>query len=208
MNTSLRVHTRGLRRLVIVALAVLALLLPSLVYPMQAQAAAPTARVAAFSAGPATVVEGKTVTVAAQAQRVSGKKWVKAGSLTATIYFDPDGKAPNKALRTIKSNSSGYLKATFTASGSGKWSIRWAKQGSMAAASSTQKYVKVVAAPKPASAQPVSKWECPSWAPIKGNAPSRIYHLKGQQFYSRTTPEICFSTESAAVKAGYRKSKR
>ena len=79
MNTSLRVHTRGLHRLVIVALAVLALLLPALVYPMQAQAASPTARVAAFSAGPATVVEGKTVTVAAQAQRVSGKKWVKAG---------------------------------------------------------------------------------------------------------------------------------
>ena len=166
------------------------------------------ARAASFSAGPATVVKGKTVTVSAQAQRASGKSWVRTGTLKATVYFDPDGSAPNKAVRTIKSNSAGYLKTSFTASTSGKWSIRWARQGSVAAAASSQKYVKVVAAPKPTWANPASKWNCPSWAPIKGNASSGIYHMVGQQYYSRTTPEICFSTETAAVKAGYRKSKR
>ena len=164
-------------------------------------------RVASFSAGPATVIKGKTVTVAAQAQRYSGKGWVKTGTLTATVYFDADGATPNKAVRTFKSNSSGYLKTTFAASTSGKWSIRWAKQGTVAAASSVQKYVKVVPAPKPTSSKPASKWNCPAWAPIKGNAPSRIYHLKGQRFYLKTTPEICFTTEAAARAGGYRKSK-
>ncbi|WP_437124365.1 sunset domain-containing protein [Arthrobacter horti] len=46
--------------------------------------------------------------------------------------------------------------------------------------------------------RPDVTWNCPSWASIKGNAPSRIYHLPGQRYYSRTTPEICFATEAAA----------
>ena len=56
------------------------------------------------------------------------------------------------------------------------------------------------------SAKPVGH-NCPKSAPIKGNRPSHIYHLPGQRFYKITGPEICFSTESAARKAGYRKSK-
>ena len=156
---------------------------------------------------PALVAPLAGIPAPAHAQRHSGKAWSKTGTLTATVYFDADGAAPNKAVRTFKSGSTGYLKTTFPATTSGKWSIRWAKQGSIAAASSGQKYVKAVPAPKPATSKPSSKWNCPSWAPIKGNAPSKIYHLKGQQFYTRTTPEICFSTEAAARKAGYRKSK-
>lgn len=61
---------------------------------------------------------------------------------------------------------------------------------------------------KPRSTRPSSAWNCPSWAPIKGNASSGIYHVKSGAFYTRTKPEICFSSESAARKAGYRKSKR
>jgi hypothetical protein len=52
-----------------------------------------------------------------------------------------------------------------------------------------------------------SGWNCPSWAPVKGNQ-SGIYHVPGGAFYSRTNPEECFATEWAAVKAGYRRSKR
>ena len=48
---------------------------------------------------------------------------------------------------------------------------------------------------------------CPKSAPIKGNKPSHIYHMPGQRFYKITGPEICFSTEGAAKRAGYRKSK-
>lgn len=50
-------------------------------------------------------------------------------------------------------------------------------------------------------------WNCPAWAPIKGNASSMIYHVPGGAYYTRTNPEECFRTESAAVAAGYRKSK-
>ena len=51
-------------------------------------------------------------------------------------------------------------------------------------------------------------WNCPAWAPIKGNATSMIYHVPGGAYYTRTNPEECFRTESAAVAAGYRKSTR
>lgn len=59
----------------------------------------------------------------------------------------------------------------------------------------------------PHRTDPTSLWNCPSWAPIKGNASSMIYHMPGQRFYSRTQPEDCFSSESAARNAGYRKAK-
>ncbi|MFT4229309.1 MAG: hypothetical protein QM602_03365 [Microbacterium sp.] len=58
----------------------------------------------------------------------------------------------------------------------------------------------------PSSTAP-SGGRCPSWAPIKGNASSMIYHLPGQRFYDVTDPEECFRTESAAQEAGYRKAK-
>ncbi|WP_084077421.1 thermonuclease family protein [Demequina sp. NBRC 110057] len=57
------------------------------------------------------------------------------------------------------------------------------------------------------SAQPASTWNCPKAFPIKGNAPSKIYHKPGGRYYSATTPEVCFKSESAAKKAGYRASK-
>ncbi|WP_277209793.1 sunset domain-containing protein [Isoptericola croceus] len=69
----------------------------------------------------------------------------------------------------------------------------------------TQKLV-VKQGKKPSRTAPVSKWNCPSWAPIKGNQ-SGIYHLPGGTYYSRTTPEECFTTAAAARNAGYRASK-
>ena len=35
-----------------------------------------------------------------------------------------------------------------------------------------------------------------------------IYHVPSGQFYAATNPEECFTTEAAAVSAGYRKSLR
>ena len=49
--------------------------------------------------------------------------------------------------------------------------------------------------------------DCPSDHPIKGNLPSRIYHLPDQSTYERTEPEICFASEDAARLAGFRKSR-
>ena len=54
---------------------------------------------------------------------------------------------------------------------------------------------------------PISKTSCPSNAPIKGNESSMIYHKPGQRYYTRTNPEVCFATDSDAVRAGYRKAK-
>lgn len=60
---------------------------------------------------------------------------------------------------------------------------------------------------RPGSTSP-DGWDCPSWAPIKGNAGSHIYHMPSGAFYDRTNAEICFSSEGAARDAGYRKAKR
>lgn len=72
--------------------------------------------------------------------------------------------------------------------------------------------VKVTTAPTPRvvypnRTTPIDTWTCPSWAPIKGNARSGIYHMPNQRFYNATNPEECFRTEAAAQAAGYRKSK-
>lgn len=51
---------------------------------------------------------------------------------------------------------------------------------------------------------PASRWDCPSYAPIKGNASSMIYHRPGQAYYDATTPEECFETGRGAERHGYR----
>ena len=57
-------------------------------------------------------------------------------------------------------------------------------------------------------APPLTGGDCPSEAPIKGNASSGIYHVPGGQFYDRTNAEECFAAESDAQDAGYRASRR
>lgn len=60
----------------------------------------------------------------------------------------------------------------------------------------------------PSRTRPNSVGSCPSWAPVKGNVNSsrgtKIYHVPGSTYYSRTNPEECFSNASAAQRAGYR----
>jgi hypothetical protein len=60
---------------------------------------------------------------------------------------------------------------------------------------------------RPNRTSPVSDYDCPSWAPIKGNAQSMIYHLPRNRYYDVTKPEDCFRTESVALDAGYRATK-
>lgn len=47
--------------------------------------------------------------------------------------------------------------------------------------------------------------DCPAGYPVKGNLPSRIFHVPGQPTYGRTNPEVCFATEAAAASAGFRR---
>lgn len=52
-----------------------------------------------------------------------------------------------------------------------------------------------------------SGWNCPKNARIMGNRSSHIFHMPGQQFYKRTHPELCFTTQSVARANGYPKAK-
>lgn len=45
--------------------------------------------------------------------------------------------------------------------------------------------------------------DCPPVYPIKGNAQSMLYHTTASRSYSRTIPEFCFTTASAAEAAGF-----
>src|SRR5918995_1435729 len=49
--------------------------------------------------------------------------------------------------------------------------------------------------------------DCPPGFPVKGNLPSRVFHSPGQQDYDRTSPEVCFASETAAIDAGFRHSR-
>ena len=48
---------------------------------------------------------------------------------------------------------------------------------------------------------------CPAEYPVKGNLPSRVYHLPDDSTYERTIPEICFADADAAMMAGFRPSR-
>lgn len=208
LNVSMRHGSRSLRQVLAAMVVAAVVLLPMLLAPSSAQAAAAVStRIASFAVAPASVVKGRSITYSGQAQKASGKFWVRTGPITVKVYFDPVGSAPKKLVRTMKTNATGAFKASSVSTVTGTWSVQLPAQGSYKASATAAKTVKVTAAPKPTAAKPADKWNCPSWAPIKGNAPSKIYHMRGQRYYDLTTPEVCFATESAAVKAGYRKSK-
>ncbi len=43
----------------------------------------------------------------------------------------------------------------------------------------------------------ISTYDCPTYAPIKGNQSSMIYHPPDSPWYAITTPEECFASEAA-----------
>ncbi|MBD5786363.1 hypothetical protein IF650_09240 [Cellulosimicrobium terreum] len=114
--------------------------------------------------------------------RVNGRAVSGATRSTYTVRSGDKGK---RISVTVTGRRSTYVTASRTS-------------GSTAA---------VKAAPRPSRTTPVNEWDCPSWAPIKGNANSGIYHVPGGRYYERTKPEECFSSESAARAAGYRASR-
>ncbi|MDF1488878.1 sunset domain-containing protein [Tessaracoccus caeni] len=122
-------------------------------------------------------------------------QWLRNGAkikgATKSTYTLTNSDKGKKISVKVTGKKSGYTSVTKT---SAKTSSVKAKAASKPAS-------------KPSSTAPTSRGTCPSSAPIKGNASSMIYHMKGQRFYDRTNPEECFSSESAAKKAGYRKAK-
>ncbi len=62
----------------------------------------------------------------------------------------------------------------------------------------------------PASATTLNSLDLDNCTSIKGNisGTSKTYHIPGGSFYDRTTPEMCFATESEAQSAGFAKSSK
>ncbi|WP_125099922.1 hypothetical protein [Leucobacter chromiireducens] len=83
--------------------------------------------------------------------------------------------------------------------------------GSKSGYSTASKVSRATGAVKtPSRTSPNASWNCPAWAPIKGNQGRGdwIYHVPGSTYFSRTIPEECFSTVAAAQAAGYRAPRR
>ena len=148
-----------------------------------------------------TVATGKSVTVkpnvatAGQVKVTSKKLTVKKGSKTV---------ASKKSSVKLKA---GTYKVTTTV----KYKTYVIKKGKRKYAktktATLTQTLKITTKSHPSRTSPISEYDCPSWAPIKGNANSMIYHLPRNRYYDVTKPEECFSTESAARDAGYRAAK-
>ncbi|WEK60806.1 MAG: hypothetical protein P0Y60_16130 [Candidatus Microbacterium colombiense] len=154
-----------------------------------------TAAVKGILTAPTPKITGSTIV--GSRLTASAGSWTSGTVLKYQWYLN--GKAINRATGSSLVVTAAMVKKTITVRVTGT------KSGYVTAAktSATTRAVSY-----PARTKPVSAWNCPSWAPIKGNANSGIYHVPSGQYYSRTKPEECFSSEAAAVKAGYRKSKR
>ena len=173
-------------------------------------AATVTTRVANLAVTPTTVTKGSSITLKGQAQKLA-KTWTATPGASVVVFFDADGSAPNTAQRTLKADARGNFATSMAPQASGYWSVQLKATSTNKASTSTRVYVKVTApAPSRGSAivMPKGSVNCPSWAPIKGNKESMIYHQPWNQAYGRTKAEECFAYPSDAEAAGYRAAKR
>lgn len=131
---------------------------------------------------------------------VQAARGVKVTSKTLGVKQGKKAIAKNKASVSLKAGT--YQVTTKVNYKIGKKSHSTSKSQTLV--------VKKVAAKK-SWAAPKGK-NCPAGYPVKGNKTGSNkewkYHVRGGQFYGRTTPEQCFKTTSDARKAGYRASKR
>lgn len=125
-----------------------------------------------------------------------GTSWSSGTSFTYQWYAD--GRAISGATYSTLKLSAGRVGQTIKVKVTGRKS-GYPTVSRTSAATAAVTY--------PLRTTPIDTWNCPSWAPIKGNADSMIYHLPSGAYYTRTNPEECFRTETAAVNAGYRRSK-
>lgn len=145
--------------------------------------------------GDKKVAKGKSVTIKASV-KTAGK--VKVKSKTLTVVKSGKTVAKNKASVSLKAG-------TYTVTTTVKYTVG----SSTAVKTKTLKQTLKISTKATKNRVPgTGGYDCPSGFPVKGNADSGIYHVKGGQYYSRTKPEECFTTPAAAEAAGYRASKR
>jgi hypothetical protein len=164
-------------------------------YATAAKRSKATAAVKGILSAPVPKITGSTI-VGSKLTAVP-YTWTSGTKLTYQWYRN--GKAISRATGSTLVVTAALVKGSITVRVTGT------KSGYITAARTSAK-TGVVS--YPARTKPISTWNCPAWAPIKGNASSMIYHVPRGAYYNKTKPEACFSSEGAAVKAGYRKSKR
>ncbi len=173
-------------------------------------------KVTGKKSGYTTVSKTSKVTAAVKAgkitaitPKISGTKKVRSKLTAKPGTWKPTSVKLTYQWYRGKAKISGATKSTYTLkpADNGK-TIKVKVTGKKSGYTTVSKTSKVTAKiTYPSRTAPISLTSCPSWAPIKGNESSMIYHMKGQRFYDRTHPEDCFRTEAAAKAAGYRKAK-
>ncbi|WP_435747000.1 sunset domain-containing protein [Microbacterium sp. PMB16] len=153
-----------------------------------------TAAVKGILSAPVPTIAGSTVV----GSRLTARPGTWTAGTTLRYQWYANGKAIKGATASSLVLAAGVVKARITVKVTGS------KSGYITAARTSAKSGVVS---YPSRTKP-SGWNCPAWAPIKGNASSMIYHVPGGRSYKATKPEECFSSGAAAVKAGYRKAKR
>ncbi|AMG82502.1 MULTISPECIES: sunset domain-containing protein [Microbacterium] len=164
-------------------------------YAAASKRSKPTAAVKGILSAPTPRITGSAI-VGSRLTAVAST-WTGGTRLSYQWYLN--GRAIARATGSTLVVTAAMVKSRITVKVTGT------KSGYVTAARTS---AQTAAVTYPARTTPVSTWNCPAWAPIKGNAQSMIYHVRSGAYYAKTKPEVCFSTESAAVKAGYRKSKR
>ncbi|MFE7407765.1 hypothetical protein [Isoptericola sp. NPDC057559] len=170
-------------------------------------AAATTTQVTIKKIGTKTAPYKKKTTVR---PNVTAKGHVAVKSKTLTVKKAGTTVAKNKKSVALKAGT--YKVTTKVTYKTYRLTSAKAKVWSATKAKSKTQTLVVKQGKKPSRTTPVSAYNCPSWAPIKGNQTTAkkgdwIYHVPGGRYYKQTKPEECFTTTSAARKAGYRPSK-
>ncbi|MGW5335289.1 calcium-binding protein [Streptomyces bauhiniae] len=103
------------------------------------------AQITSMNAGPEPVKKGKTITATANLSRASWSylKYYGYGSQSVQLQFAKAGSSTYTTVKTVKTSSTGALKATATASASGTWRFYFPKNGTTSAATSAGDYVAV-----------------------------------------------------------------
>ncbi|MFE5341186.1 hypothetical protein ACFQ80_13220 [Isoptericola sp. NPDC056578] len=203
MKSTLPARRHG--RLVALVTAVTLLAAPLAVVP--AALSAPSASAATATSVTIKKIGTKTAPYAKKATVkpivvAQGKVSVKSKTLTVK----KSGKTIAKNKKSVRLKAGTYKVTTRVTYRTYRLTSAHTKVWSATKATTRTQTLVVKQGKKPSQTSPVSKYDCPSWAPIKGNQ-SGIYHVPGGRYYKQTTPEKCFTTESAARKAGYRASK-
>lgn len=158
-----------------------------------------TSRTSSATAKIATVAKPKITGSAKVATTLTVKPGAWTKGTTFTYQWYAGGKAVKGATKKTLKLSTSHVGKKITVKVTGK-AKGYGTVSRTSSASTATSY--------PTRTAPSSASSCPSWAPIKGNGQSMIYHLPHNQSYKVTLPEDCFRTEAAAKKAGYRAAKR